>query len=257
MAELWRLIIHGPAGPSWNMAVDEALLRQAADANAMLTGSEDSPAVRASSCTTSTSPLYPGAVLRIYEWDTPAVSIGYFQPTTVVPAGRPSVRRYTGGGLVDHERDVTYTIALPRCHPIASLSTSESYESIHLGVRDALEAIGIAAEVVPCCDDGDSAACFNKAVKFDLKAGSLKLAGAAQRRSRDAFLHQGSVLLPPQSTPEAAAAINAQLRAALAEHLPRTLGFIAVAAELTPDEVILARGLDATRYSSADWNERR
>src|SRR5271155_3321183 len=83
----WRLLIHGPASPARNMAIDEALLREVRE-----------------------------PVLRIYEWSVPAVSLGYFQPAALA-GERPFVRRYTGGGLVDHAHDVTYTIVLPPANP--------------------------------------------------------------------------------------------------------------------------------------------
>ncbi|HSI86843.1 MAG TPA: hypothetical protein VK970_23870 [Candidatus Methylacidiphilales bacterium] len=234
------MLIDGAGSPAWNMAVDEALLRHA------------------------TAP-----VLRIYEWKPakststgsgsassgellPSVSIGYFQPTSVVPAPRPFVRRYTGGGLVDHERDVTYTIVLPREHRVAQLSTTASYELIHIGVRDALAAVGIQSIVVPCCDEIESTACFQKAVKFDVKCGDLKLAGAAQRRSREGFLHQGSVLLPPSADP----ALNAALRRALPTALGGALGFTPAPGTLTADEMMAAFSLQSTRYSTDEWNRK-
>src|SRR5271156_7168226 len=105
----WRLLIHGPASPARNMAIDEALLREVRE-----------------------------PVLRLYEWNVPAVSLGYFQHASLAPAGRPFVRRYTGGGLVDHARDITYTIVLPRAHPWMEFSAPESYCHIHRGVQAAL-----------------------------------------------------------------------------------------------------------------------
>src|SRR5882762_10992875 len=104
----WRLLIHGAASPARNMAVDEALLREVRE-----------------------------PVLRIYEWDVPAISLGYFQPGAFA-GERPFVRRYTGGGIVDHAHDVTYTIVLPRTHPWLLLSAPESYRVVHEGVQAAL-----------------------------------------------------------------------------------------------------------------------
>jgi lipoate-protein ligase A len=49
-------------------------------------------------------------VLRLYRWDRPAVSFGYFQSydaiANLTPV-RPLVRRLTGGGLVSHVADWT------------------------------------------------------------------------------------------------------------------------------------------------------
>ena len=62
-------------------------------------------------------------LLRIYGWETACVSIGYFQKATVAPSDRPFVRRYTGGGLVEHGRDLTYTLVLPADHPLTTAGT--------------------------------------------------------------------------------------------------------------------------------------
>src|SRR5476649_781640 len=146
----WRLLIHGPASPARNMAVDEALLREIRE-----------------------------PVLRIYEWNVPAVSLGYFQPAALA-GERPFIRRYTGGGLVDHARDVTYTLVLPRAHPWMELSAPESYGHIHRGVQAALAACDIESELATAAHAGESDACFAKPVRFDLVAAERKLSGAAQ-----------------------------------------------------------------------------
>ena len=172
----WRLLTHGAGSPARNMAVDEALLRNVS-----------------------------APVLRIYEWSVPAVSLGYFQPSALA-GDRPFVRRYTGGGLVDHAHDVTYTIVLPRAHPWMEMSAPESYCHIHRGVQAALKACGIVSELTPSAHDVESHACFAKPVKFDIVAPTGKLSGAAQRRTREGLLHQGSILLPDPAR-------NADLRA--------------------------------------------
>jgi len=174
--ETWRLLRDGPNGPgtpAWNMAVDESLLR-----------------------------LATGPVLRLYEWSVPAVSLGYFQPAAVAPAGRPCVRRYTGGGLVDHARDVTYTVAAPRAHPLGLLSTAESYSRLHAAVAAALQDIGLDAVLSPVCDAGDNPACFQKAVKFDVLHQGKKVAGAAQRRTCSSKAASSSPT-PPSTPPSA------------------------------------------------------
>jgi len=219
--EIWRLLRDGPAAPAWNMAVDESLLR-----------------------------LAEGPVLRVYEWDVPAVSLGYFQPAAVAPAGRPFVRRYTGGGLVDHAHDVTYTVAAPRAHSLGVLSTAESYSRIHEGVAAALQEIGLEAILSPVCEEGDEAACFQKAVKFDVLHQGRKVAGAAQRRTRSGMLQQGSILLPDP-------ALNGALREKLPGAFARILGFEVEgdrSGGLTDAERVLAQELKRDRYATEAWN---
>jgi lipoate-protein ligase A len=217
----WRLLVHGRAAPARNMAIDEALLRE----------------VRA-------------PVLRLYEWNEPAVSLGYFQLAALVPEGRPFVRRYTGGGLVDHAHDVTYTVVLPRAHPWMELSAPESYALIHRGVQAALTACGIEAELTPEASALESEACFQKPVRFDLVAAGRKLSGAAQRRTREGLLHQGSILLADPK-------LNPPLRREFPAAFRRELKLDLELSQLAPTEETRATGLEQTRYSTDAWNRMR
>lgn len=218
----WRLLIHGPASPARNMAVDEALLREARE-----------------------------PVLRIYEWNVPALSLGYFQPAALARE-RLFVRRYTGGGLVDHARDVTYTLVLPRAHPWMELSAPESYRQIHRGVQAALAACGIASELTA---EGnaravESDACFAKPVRFDIVAAERKLSGAAQRRTREGLLHQGSILLPDPAR-------NPALRHAFAGAFSARLELAISPGDLTAAESSRAGDLERDRYATDAWNRLR
>ena len=217
----WRFLMHGASAPARNMAVDEALLRE----------------IRA-------------PVLRLYEWSEPAVSLGYFQLAALAPAGRPFVRRYTGGGLVDHAHDITYTIVLPRAHPWMELSAPASYEKIHLGVQAVLEACGIVSELTPAASALESESCFQKPVRFDVVAGPQKLGGAAQRRTREGMLHQGSILLPDP-------VLNDRVRRAFPETFAERLDLAFKQQELTDPEEDRAAALERDRYATDAWNRLR
>jgi len=202
------------------MAVDEALLREVQE-----------------------------PILRIYEWSVPAVSLGYFQPAAIA-GERPFVRRYTGGGLVDHAHDVTYTIVLPRNHPWMELSMPDSYCKIHLGVQATLKACGINSELTPAAHAVESDACFAKPVRFDIVAGTSKLSGAAQRRTREGLLHQGSILLPEPAQ-------NAALRQAFAHAFASRLELALHPGELTSAEATRTADLERDRYATDAWNRSR
>jgi lipoate-protein ligase A len=221
MDSSWRLIEHGDASPARNMAIDEALLREV-----------------------------QAPVLRVYGWNVPAVSLGYFQPTSFVPEGRLFVRRYTGGGLVDHARDVTYTVVLPRAHPWMQLSAPASYEQIHLGVQAALAACGIASELTPTASTIESEACFQKPVRFDLVAADAKLSGAAQRRTREGLLHQGSILLPDPAR-------NGDLWKGFAQAFAKRLELALKPGDLSDAEKTRTETLESERYATREWNHAR
>lgn len=217
----WRLLEHGEGSPAYNMAVDEALLREV-----------------------------QAPVLRLYRWNIPAISLGYFQPAVLAPVARPFVRRYTGGGLVDHAHDVTYTVVVPRAHPWMELSAPDSYEQIHLGVQAALAACGIVSELTPTASTAESDACFQKPVRFDVVAADAKLSGAAQRRTREGMLHQGSILLPDPAR-------NDDLRRGFARAFAARLDLALEPGELTPREEMRAGVLERERYSTETWNRSR
>ena len=189
-------------------------------------------------------------VLRLYKWNVPSVSLGYFQHAALAPAGRPFVRRYTGGGLVDHAHDITYTIVLPRAHEWMQLSAPDSYCVIHRGVQSVLEACGITSSLIPEPAAVESESCFQKPVKFDLVAGNEKLSGAAQRRTREGMLHQGSILLPD-------AAKNEDVFVAFPKFFSGHSEIDLVPADLTPEEADRAENLEHSRYSTTAWNYMR
>ena len=73
-------------------------------------------------------------VLRFYGWSEPAATFGYSQHYADVArwtALRPLIRRPTGGGLVPHDADWTYSLAFPPGHPWYELKAVESYRAAH------------------------------------------------------------------------------------------------------------------------------
>ena len=214
----FRLLLHPHASPARNMAIDEALLRNA---------------------------QFPA--LRIYSWEQPCVSIGYFQKATIAPADRPMVRRYTGGGLVEHGDDLTYTLVLPPAHPLTTAGTLPSYQKIHQAVAHALQESGVPCRLATAQPKNDDPACFLKPVPADvLDTQGRKLAGAAQRRTKQGCLHQGSILLHQK--------IPLQLGQLLSESLASCMSESGSASELTPAELREADSLEIQRYGTRDWN---
>ena len=73
-------------------------------------------------------------LLRIYRWDGPCVSFGYFQKQEIVKQIHPilpSVRRWTGGGIVEHGEDHTFSLILPKGEAVARLSPVDFYRQLH------------------------------------------------------------------------------------------------------------------------------
>ena len=134
-------------------------------------------------------------ILRVFRWRSPWVSAGFFTAMEDAARARPDLpvcRRWTGGGIVVHDGDFTFSLVLPRGERLAAERPGESYRLIHAALAEALREQGYAAlmsdEAV-----GDSRECFVGAVEHDVVLDGRKVAGGAQRRTRRALLHQGSV----------------------------------------------------------------
>ncbi|HEX4085740.1 MAG TPA: hypothetical protein VHY22_12570 [Chthoniobacteraceae bacterium] len=202
-----------PHGAALNMAIDEVLLAEVS-----------------------------APVLRVYRWERPAVSFGYFEawaPVRESYAGRDAVRRWTGGGVVPHGADFTYSLLIPRGLAEAA---GRCYEVIHAALRAALAEAGIHA--MPAVADAEkrSRACFENPVTHDVVIAGRKVAGAAQRRTRAGLLHQGSV--QGLGLPERFGAIFAA-RLACRVHL------------FDPGTPAEALELAARKYGTREWLERR
>ena len=159
-----------PHAAALNMAIDEALLAGASE------------------------PL-----LRVYGWRQPAVSFGYFGKHGEISVAWPTrelVRRWTGGGVVPHGDDVTYSLLVPAGHPIARLGPLESYQAIHEALAQWFATRGIGASLTTGAPK-ISEECFANPAPHDVLAGGNKIAGAAQRRTRQGLLHQGSIQRVP------------------------------------------------------------
>ncbi len=135
-----------------------------------------------------------GALLRLYRWDPPTLSIGRNQPMAAV--GVPTVRRPTGGKAVWHEHEVTYAVAAP-IELFGSLRNA--YCEIHTRLATALRSLGVKARLAPNRptvrpSDGPTS-CFAASVGGEIVVHGRKLVGSAQVRRRDALLQHGSILL--------------------------------------------------------------
>jgi len=167
MRETWDFLLSPAAGAAWNMAMDEALLHTAA---------------------TRGRPL-----LRVYAWENPSVSFGYFQKFPEALAGHHDVvRRPTGGGVVYHVQDTTYTVVVPPAHALYAMKTADAYCALHQAVAAAFQS-PLALHRAPLQSPHGSYECFQRPVHGDVVADGRKLAGGAQRRTKSGLLHQGSI----------------------------------------------------------------
>jgi len=136
-------------------------------------------------------------VLRIYRWDQPTVTLGYAQNVAKLQDSLPAwpiVRRWTGGGVVLHAGDYTYSVIVPASDAWAQTSAVESYRRIHGSLANALNLQDPKGFRLATPEDVIEAPfCFVAPAVHDVIRGAMKVAGAGQRRGKLGLLHQGSV----------------------------------------------------------------
>jgi len=203
--------------------------------------------------------LLRAPVLRFYSWADPAASFGYFQKYSSVERAtllRPLVRRPTGGGIVPHDVDWTYSFAVPPGHEWHSIAAIESYRRVHEWIQHAFAKLEIQTELASSeraapDDPHIPGECFTGHEKFDLLWHGKKVAGAAQRRNKLGLLIQGSVQPPPVSVRRSDWE-DAMLAAATE--------FFSIPWEIySPDERLLSRAAELARqkYSQTSYNRKR
>ena len=176
------LIVDAPAAGAWNMAVDEALLEAAATSGS--------------------------AALRLYQWNEPTLSLGYFQAASGRDRHLPSrtcplVRRASGGGAIVHDRELTYSLALP---DVRLQAATALYGACHETLAETLVELGVPAGLyrpaATSCASSDTDLsgeqpflCFARRSCGDIVCDGSKIVGSAQRRRRGAVLQHGSILL--------------------------------------------------------------
>ncbi len=201
-----------------NMAIDEALLENA------------------------TKPT-----LRFYGWKRPSLSFGYFgrYDDAVREGGsRDLVRRWTGGGIVLHGHDLTYSLIIPIGHDSFASVPGAIYAAVHQAIRDALLKEGKPALIATSARPKISEACFANAVVADVLIGETKVAGAAQRRTRRGLLQQGSIQVP-------------QLSAAFSGNFALALCSNDRIKNLSSELVHRAEAIEEAKYATEQWLRRR
>lgn len=168
-----------PADGATNMATDEAILQGVS------------------------AGLVPPTV-RVYAWEPPALSLGYFQPLAEVnlmacrAAGVDVVRRPTGGRAILHEHELTYCLVAPESAPPVAGGVPESYARISQALIAGLARLGVDARFAPPAGRGaesPSAACFEVPSDYEVLVAGRKLIGSAQRRQQGVVLQHGAIPL--------------------------------------------------------------
>ena len=261
-APTWRLIDTGPLdGPS-NMALDEALL----------------------ACFDKKQSL---PVLRLYGWNPPALSVGRYQDAGAAlllelcaADGVPVVRRMTGGGIIYHAQELTYSIVCAPEQVGEAAGVKQGFRRLCGFLLGTYRRLGLdAAFAADLNASGErlgerTAFCFAGKEEFDVLVNGRKIGGNAQRRLSGAILQHGSIPLESrvreglrylkEPAPGAAGSVSLaelglrpepeQLKQMLVQAFEERLGVRLVPDQLSPEELAAAAQLEEKKYRCRSWN---
>jgi len=247
-----------PLPGSWNMAVDEFLFRQAQKNR--------------------------GTYLRFYTWLRPTASLGCSQEVFRVvnleecqKRGVDVVRRMTGGKMVLHHLEVTYSLSSSQTD-LFTPTLEGSYRLISEALIKGLEIMGLKAALASTTAAAyarSNLPCFAYPARNEVEIGGKKIIGSAQKRAGSTFIQHGSIPLIKEI--ELLSAISfglALLRpeglTSLSDELGKKISFEEAADYLrqgfeeyfqinlvpfqpSPSEVERIRTIEITKYASPTW----
>lgn len=272
----WNYIQSGKCCPSFNMALDEALLDWHSKGEI-------------------------GPVLRFYEWDPATLSIGYFQSVSkeidmeaVKQNGLGFVRRPTGGRGVLHEHELTYSVIVSEDYPDMPETVTEAYRVISGGLLEGFLNLGLDASFsVPSelvseqLKRPKSGVCFDTSSWYELVVEGKKVAGSAQTRQKGVILQHGAILLSlnedklvslfkfeseeireqvRKGLPDKAVAIDrltdraitvSECLSAFSQGFEKALDIELVPYELTSDQVRVVEEIENRKYANDAWTYRK
>ncbi len=138
-------------------------------------------------------------VLRFYQWEPCAVSVGRYQNLDDIDLeycsenGIDIVRRITGGKAVLHEKELTYSFIIDK--EMMPRSIIESYRIISSAIFQGLRALGLNPEINSSkIKNRDNPVCFQETSFNELTINRKKFVGSAQVRKKGKLLQHGSIL---------------------------------------------------------------
>jgi lipoate-protein ligase A len=180
----WQLIDSGRLPPEEIMAKDALLLQQLQN--------------------------NPRPILHLYDWQGDCLTYGYFtKPEDLLDLSAIDehcvymARRPTGGGVIFHLTDLAFSVLIPENHVHFSLNSLENYAFVNSKIAQAIrhftqERVQASLWSADMCGEQECEQfCMAHPTIYDLVIDGKKVGGAAQRKTRWGFLHQGSLSLRP------------------------------------------------------------
>lgn len=171
----WHFFRTPPASGSYNMALDEALMRMS-----RRTGD---------------------GYFRLYGWESPTLSLGrnqrargHYDLEAARRLGVAFVRRPTGGRALLHHREITYSVAMPAR---SASEAAAAYRFINEVLLQALRSLGVSASPASGSPEAPPGLrpCFDAPSAHEIVVENRKLVGSAQWRKGETLLQHGSILV--------------------------------------------------------------
>jgi lipoate-protein ligase A len=261
VVDLWRFIDIGACRASYNMALDEAIATEVKKGHSLTT-------------------------LRLYGWDRPSVSTGYFQKTRdinkdyCIEKDIPIVRRPTGGRAILHDDEITYSFSVKTDAGVFSKGLLDSYEKISKAFGLALSKIGLASELKLRREPNFSRSpfCFQLTSYGEITINSKKIIGSAQKRWPGGLLQQGSIpfIIDEDEIAKVFRLKSSEIgkkftglkkilsdlntesfKNAIRVSFEETFSIRFIPSHPSHEEVSLARELEVKKYLSPQWNFQR
>ncbi len=263
--KIFRLIRSQPASAAYNMALDEVIF---------------------TTCCQKGIPTF-----RVYRWENPSFSAGISQDVRVVADmqrcledGVEVVRRMTGGGILFHDDEITYSFACRKADIGEPQETLVSYRHICAFLLRFYESLGI--EAYFALQDKDFIRqsiphhiCSASREKYDIVAGSKKIGGNAQKRRRQELFQHGIIPCSidwdlvgrylrgwAQDISLGCASLSELLgrmpdkdiiEEVLIRSFAQQFDVSFIQENLAPEEESLCRRLIETKYANPDWNHKK
>ncbi len=177
---MWELFDTGTSSAEENMKIDQDLLNNLRP--------DSSP------------------ILHFYDWKEKSLTYGYFirieKFLNLDGIPLDIARRPTGGGITFHVSDLAFSVLMPASHPEFSNNPLDNYNFINKAVLKGVKRFfenempyHLLSEEASPLDESCNHFCMAKPTIYDVMLEGKKIAGAAQRKKKQGYLHQGTISL--------------------------------------------------------------
>jgi len=198
-------------------------------------------------------------LLRFFNWAADGITFGFSQRHGEVlqklgeeDRGSRITRRPTGGGIVFHRSDLTFSFIF---YSPGDFNPYATYEKLHTAINEEYAAGGVPLKILN--SRGGSYAvnnpvmdCFSKPVDKDLMAGGKKVLGGALRKFSDYMLYQASFQMEDSRKDSA---LHSET---MTEALAKGYGLLFEPYSATENDLDKIRKLGYNKYRSREWIER-